>query len=600
MSEKGILSITTSGHGVGATVCLDGKIEVATTLERLTRKKHDIMFPMSKEDLKTMGWKEDPSVYKNALDLDFDFENDFSSIKFESFEKWDTLLSYLFKATGTTLKDFDTVVYSYRLNKQAGSFFKEKNPNVEFIIPEHHIAHAAQAFLPSQFNEAAILVVDGQGVPLTRTNFDQLSGCMAYGKDSNIKVLHEFPVNKSLGELYHSFTKKCGFKTNEECKTMGLASYGRPSFYEKLKKEIFLEQSLINLRELKNLIENGTNTSAIIYSLGRYHQFLNSFPNHVKGEPFNELYQDIAYAGQKVLEDVLIHLANWLYAKTKSKNLCIAGGVGLNCVANYQILSKTPFENIFIYPCTGDTGLPVGQALYAHNVLHKKPRNYIANHDYLGRAYTRQEIEKAINEYRSNDLINISEFPNLPDLYKTLAEYIAKGHITSWWQGKSEYGPRALGNRSILADPRRKDMKDILNERVKFREGFRPFTPSVLKEKSSDYFTLDIESPYMLLAPYVKPGKGEVVPSITHIDNTARVQTVDRNVNERYYDLIKTFEKITGVPMLLNTSFNVAGEPIVETPIDAIKCFLSTDIDVLGLDTFILTKKNKNLDLERV
>jgi carbamoyltransferase len=289
----------------------------------------------------------------------------------------------------------------------------------------------------------------------------------------------------------------------------------------------------------------------------------------------------------------MIYLANWLQKKTGSKNLCISGGVGLNCVANYQVLANSGYENIFIYPNAGDNGLAVGQALYVHNVLRGNSRTYISDHDYLGKAYSSEDVKQAIDRYRNNDQIRIDQYENMQELYDAMASYIESGYITSWWQGRSEFGPRALGNRSILADPRNKGMKDILNYRVKFREGFRPFTPSVLKERAREFFTLDVESPFMLLAPYVQPGKAEIVPAITHVDNTARVQTVARDVNERYYDLIKAFEKKTGVPVLLNTSFNVAGEPIVETPEDAIKCFLSTDLDVLGIDNFVISKIHK-------
>jgi len=313
-------------------------------------------------------------------------------------------------------------------------------------------------------------------------------------------------------------------------------------------------------------------------------------PERKKGEEFSKASKDIAFAAQKITEDVMIFLANWLYDKTGSKNLCIAGGVGLNCVANYKVLEKTPFENIFVHPNPGDNGLAVGQALYVHNVLRDNERTYVATHDSLGKEYSQDEITVAVDKFRGRDDISITRHEELPELYEAMAERLANGEITSWWQGRSEYGPRALGNRSILADPRGENMKDILNSRVKFREAFRPFTPSVLAEKAHEYFTLDIDSPFMLLAPYVKPGKGELIPAITHEDNTARVQTVTQDVNERYYGLIKAFENKTGIPVLLDTSFNVAGEPIVETPEDAIRCFLSTDIDTLCLDKFVISK----------
>lgn len=588
--KKCILSITTSGHGVGCALCIDGKIVGATTLERITRKKYDILIPITKNDLETFGWHGNPNMYQESLDLPFDLGADYSSLDFNGIECFQRLIDYVLSIGGVDIGDVDTVTYSYRYNENVKKYFTEKNKRIEFIVPEHHFSHACQAFLPSPFDEAAIMVVDGQGVPLARKGYDQLSGCLAYGKGNEIDLLWEFPVRQSLGGLYSYITKICGFKTNEECKTMGLASYGSMEYFDILKKEIKYDSYEMDIRNILKSIKNGAISQKQVYSFGRLYSILRKYKPRAKDEPYTDIYKSIAQAGQKIVEEVMIYLANWLFEKTGSKNLCVAGGVGLNCVANYKVLSKTKFENIFIYPNAGDNGLPVGQALYAYTILDRNPRKYISTHDYLGKSYLAEDVRKTVDKYRDKDGIRIVEFQDMQDLYNLMAQHIEGGHITSWWQGRSEFGPRALGNRSILADPRNKDMKDILNSRVKFREGFRPFTPSVLKEYSNEYFMLDIESPYMLLAPHVKPGKAEIVPAITHVDNTARVQTVDREINERYYDLIEAFQRLTGVPLLLNTSFNVAGEPIVETPEDAIKCFLSTDIDVLGMDHFFLSK----------
>ncbi len=593
MNKRSILSITTSGHGVGGALCIDGKIVVANTLERLSRVKHDIMLPISKIDLSTFGWNGAPGTYVGNIDLPFDLKNDYSEVDFNNVEKFHLLINYLLGAGGIELKDVDCIAYSYRHNKNAKRFFKEKIPGVEFVIPEHHFAHACQAYLPSPFEDAAIMVVDGQGVPLARTGGDQLSGCLAYGKENSIEVLWDLPVIYSLGGMYSQFTKLCGFKTNEECKTMGLASYGNPEYCDIFKKELRFNKKEFHFRDLKALAKRGFSPKEYLYSLGNYRSILKRFKQRNSKEEITDTYQNLAHAGQKYIEDVMIHLANWLHEKTGSKNLCIAGGVGLNCVANYKVLEKSKFENIFIHPNAGDNGLAVGQALYVYNILKRNPREYVAKHDYLGKPYTEEEVRMEVDKYRDKEEMKIVKFNDRDLLYDSMAAHIEEGKIASWWQGRSEFGPRALGNRSILADPRRNEMKDILNSRVKFRESFRPFTPSVLAEKASEYFTLDIESPFMLLAPYVKPGKAEIVPAITHVDNTARVQTVSKAVNERYYNLIKTFEKRTGTPILLNTSFNVAGEPIVETPEDAIRCFLSTDIDVLGIDSFLITKTRK-------
>jgi carbamoyltransferase len=496
---------------------------------------------------------------------------------------------------GFDLSVVDVVVYSYRYNENARKFFEEKNPNIEFIVPDHHFSHACQAFLSSPFEEAAIMVIDGQGVPLDRTGGDQLAGCLAYGKGASIEVLHEVPVTQSLGGIYGAFTKAVGFETNQEGKTMGLAPYGTSKYYDQLKSQLKFNSLDLHFRSIWTFLISGFNSINVLYKLPRYGSFLRGFKRRGKKDEITDVERDLSFAAQKITEDVMIHLANWLHEKTGSKNLCIAGGVGLNCVANYQVLIKSKFDNIFTHPNPGDNGLAVGQALYVYNVLKRQPRKYVATTDSLGKLYSEDAVKKALNPYLTDPSIEIQEFSDLDDMYDLMASAIESGQITSWFQGRSEFGPRALGNRSIIADPRRTDMKDILNSRVKFRESFRPFTPSVLAERCTEFFELDVESPFMLLAAYVKPGKAELVPAITHVDNTARVQTVTKDVNERYYDLIKAFDKRTGIPMVLETSFNVAGEPIVESPEDAVRCFLSTDIDVLCIDRFFVKKIKKTV-----
>lgn len=596
--NRSILGLTMSGHGLAGSLMIDGKIVAATTLERLTRKKYDMLLPITRTDLRTFGWNNSPEYYKKEITLPFDIENDYENVDFNELESFHTLLNYLLKAGNIEMKDIECVTYGYRYNKNVQKFFAERIPKAEFIVPEHHFAHACQAYLPSPFEDAAILVLDGQGVPLERYGGDQLSGCLAYGQGKDIKVLLDLPVRNSIGGMYDAFTHRCGFGTNEEGKLMGLAAYGNDSLYNEIKNEIKYDVSKYtsdDIRNISRLIMRGARPQHFLYDLGNYRKVINRFPKHKKGEPFTDVQRDLAFAGQKITEDVMIYLANWLYENTGSKNLVIAGGVGLNCVANWKILENTKFKNIFVHPNAGDNGLCVGQNLYAHTMVDGNERDYVADHDYLGRAYSQNEIKTAIDKYRSNPDLEVISFDNMQGLYDKMAEHIDMGHITSWWQGRSEFGPRALGNRSILADPRGKDTKDILNSRVKFRESFRPFTPSVLAEKAGEYFNLKVPSPYMLLAPQVMPGKGEIVPAITHADNTARVQTVTRDTNERYYDLIKAFEKRTGIPMVLDTSFNVAGEPIVETPEDGIRCFMSTDIDVLGIDNVLIKKKSKKL-----
>jgi carbamoyltransferase len=593
MTRNCILSFTLSGHGLGGALCVNGKIVVASSLERLTREKNDILLPISKLDLVDFGWKSDPSIYQRDIDLPFDLSERGVNVDFAQLPKFQKFLKYLLDAGGVEIKDVDCVVYSYRYIDAARKFFASVNPKIEFIVPEHHHSHACQAFLPSPYEEAAIMVVDGQGVPLERTGGDQLSGCLAYGHGKEIDTLWELPVRHSLGGIYGAFTKQIGFKTNEEGKTMGLAPYGDDEYYNILKSELKFESKEFDIRKLVSLAKRGFRPEEVLYQLPNYSAFLKKFTRRVKGEPLTDVHRNLAYAVQKITEDVMVHLANWLHEKTGSKNLCIAGGVGLNCVANYQVLIRSNFDNIFIHPNPGDNGLVIGQALHAYCEVEGNQRNYVATHDYLGAEYSEEHYRRAVETVSSREGITVQEFSDMGPLYDSMAGAIAEGKITSWCQGRSEFGPRALGNRSILADPRRHDMKDILNSRVKFRESFRPFTPSVMAERSSEFFELDVESPFMLLAAYVKKGKAELVPAITHEDNTARVQTVTPDVNERYYGLISAFEKRTGIPMVLDTSFNIADEPIVETPEDAIRCFLSTDIDVLGVGRYFISK-NKN------
>lgn len=594
MTRNCILSFCLSGHGFSGAVCLDGSIVAATSLERLTRVKNDILFPISKTDLDTFGWKQDAAVYKRNLDLPIDFEGDYSAVDFEKAEGFQRLLAYLLEAAGVSFEDVDCVAYSYRHVESARKYFLQRNPRIEFVVPEHHHSHACQAFLPSPFEEAAIMIVDGQGVPMERTGGDQLAGCLAYGQGTSIATLWEIPARQSLGGMYSAFTRRIGFDTNEEGKTMGLAPYGKDTYYRQLRPELAFDTFQVDPRALIEGRLRGALPKKVLYRLPAYGAFLKQFPRREKGEPIGDIHRDLAYAVQKLTEDVMIHLAQWLREKTGSKNLCIAGGVGLNCVANYQVLARAGFENIFVHPNAGDNGLAVGQALHVYSQLKGNSRRYVATTDSLGRTYSGADVQAAIAKVLAgNPQIEVTEYSDLGEMYDRMAAAIAAGNITSWFQGRSEFGPRALGNRSILADPRNPDMKDILNSRVKFRESFRPFTPSVLAEKSAEYFEMDVESPFMLLAPYVRPEKRKVIPAVTHEDNTARVQTVTRDVNERYYDLISAFGRLTGIPMVLDTSFNVAGEPIVETPEDAIRCFLSTDIDILCIDNVILKKNSK-------
>lgn len=591
-NRSNILSLCLSGHGFSGALFVEGNLKVATTLERITRVKNDILLPITSQDLKDFGWKSNPNIYKNSIDLPFDLKINPENIDFEKNKKFQSLLNYILDESRVKIEDLNCIVYNYRFVKQAKKFFKKFSPYAEFLSPEHHLSHACQAFFTSGFEEAAIMIVDGQGVPMDRTFGDQLSGCIGFGKNNDIKILEEIPVASSLGSMYSSFTSRIGFKTNEEGKTMGLAPYGTDSIYKHIKKELKFDVNKYNFKNLKKIISDKFKPNKFSYILPNYSKLLKLYPQRSTKDPIEQIHMDLAYAVQKLTEDVMIHLANKIYSKTRSNYLCIAGGVGLNCVANYQVLKNTPFKEIYIHPNPGDNGLVIGQALWAYNLDLKKTRKYVAKDDYLGKKYLNKDFQLAFKYLKKFSNVKYEKCNNFDDLYSKVAHDISNGKIVSWFQGRSEFGPRALGNRSILADPRRKDMKDILNSRVKFRESFRPFTPSVLEEYCEEYFDLKFPSPFMLHAAYVKKNKRKKIPAITHVDNTARIQTVSKKSNKHYYNLIQKFNSLTGIPMVLDTSFNIAGEPIVETPLDAVKCFLSTDIDVLGIDNFYIQKIN--------
>ena len=570
MNTSNILSFVLSGHGFSGAVCVNGQIVVATTLERLTRKKYDILLPLSQHDLDTLGWTADPKVYQDAMDVPFDLSA--HAIDLSLCEPFHTMLDYLLTAASLTMPDVETVVWSYRHTDAAQRYFARYYPHVQFIgNPEHHATHAAQAFLPSPFDDAAILVVDGQGIPLARVGGDQLAGCLAYGsRSASITMLEDIPVRHSLGGMYAAFTTKCGFKTNEDGKTMGLAAYGTPTYYQPVTFDAYE-----SLRATLSGLRHGRWPTRLHYQLPRYWELLEKCVRRKSTDPMTSEYQDLAYAAQHMVEEVMIHLGKYLREYTGSKNLCIAGGVGLNCVANAKVLKACGFEHIYIPSSPGDNGLVVGQALALAGKL-----TTITDRDDWGQSYSKPRVEQAMAT---------TNLPVQSLNVTTVAQAIANGKVVGWYQGRSEFGPRALGHRSILADPRKAYMKDYLNASVKFREAFRPYTPSCLAEHAHAYFDLSVPSPFMLLAPEVHLWKRREIPAVTHVDGTARVQTVTP-ANGRYYDLITAFHNLTGVPMVLNTSFNVAGEPMVETPEDAVRCFQSTALDILVMDEWMVTK----------
>lgn len=478
----------------------------------------------------------------------------------------------------------------------------------KFYNIEHHHCHLASSFFVSPFQKTAILSVDGFG--------DFVSTMMAEGKGNQIRILDSLKFPHSLGLFYLALTQYLGFlKYGDEYKVMALAAYGKPVYLEdfrkilKLKKNGEFELDLIYFRHHQKGLNMTWNNTQPVIEAAYSKKFVEKFgPARKPDEIITEHHQNLAASLQAALEEAYFHILNNLYQRIKEKNLCLAGGVALNSVANGKIFDYTPFKEIYIQPAANDAGTALGAAYYIYHQILNNPRQFIMSHTHWGPQYSNEQIEGILKEFKLNPLRSkmpkasangqarwISKGVNYQylkeaQLIEKTAEFIANGKIVGWFQGRMEWGPRALGNRSILADPRKPEMKDILNARIKKREGFRPFAPSILIESVSDFFEEKYPEPFMLKVYPVKKEKQEIIPAVCHIDGTARLQTVSKEENPLYWKLIKEFEKKTGVPVLLNTSFNEQ-EPIVCSPKEAIECFLRTKMDVLVLGNYLITKE---------
>jgi len=442
------------------------------------------------------------------------------------------------------------------------------------LFAEHHESHAASAFFPSPFERAAVLTMDGVG--------EWATSSVGVGEGNDVRVLRELRFPHSLGLLYSAFTYFLGFKVNSaEYKVMGLAPYGEPKYVQAI---------LDHLIEVRDDGSFKINMDYFSYDHGLTMTdgaFSRLFRMRVReGESqLEQSHKDLAASIQKVLEMVVLNMANTLHRTTGLNKLCMAGGVALNCVANGRIQRETPFKEIFIQPAAGDAGGAVGVASFIYHSILGHERTWTWPHAYLGPEYSTAEVRTFLDQQG----VKYAELER-EELLATTARLIAEQNVVGWFQGRMEFGPRALGSRSILADARNPKNKDTVNLKIKFRESFRPFAPSVLAERAPEYFELDCDSPYMLLVAQVRPEK-RVIPSVTHVDGSARIQTVRREENPLYYDLIAEFDRQCGVPVIINTSFNVRGEPIVCTPEDAYRCFMRTHMDHLVIDRFVLDKK---------
>jgi carbamoyltransferase len=451
---------------------------------------------------------------------------------------------------------------------------------VHFV--EHHRAHLASAFFASPFDQAAVVSIDGFG------DFSSVMWGIGRGNHIDVRGCVRFP--HSLGQFYTAFTQLLGFsKYGDEYKMMGLSAYGEPRFASQVRDVVRVEGDQVRLNlgyfvhhtaGVEMTWDGGEPVLGPIYSQKMVDVF---GPARVPRSEMYSRHADLAASVQTVLEECYFALLNEVYARTKLKKVCLAGGVALNCVANGMIFDRTPFEDVYIQPAAHDAGTSIGAALHVWHEVLNQPRGFVMRHVYYGPEYSDAEIER--------ELVGGLHYERLDEsqLIDCTAREIATGKIVGWFQGRMEFGPRALGARSILADPRRKDMKDILNARIKFREHFRPFCPSVLAEAAGEYFERDYPSPFMVQAYKIKPEQRDRIPAVTHQDGTGRLQTVERDVNPRYWKLLNRFAELSGVPILVNTSFN-ENEPIVNTPAEALDCFLRTNMDGLAIGSFLALK----------
>jgi carbamoyltransferase len=449
---------------------------------------------------------------------------------------------------------------------------------------EHHRSHLASAFFASPFEEAALLSIDGSG--------DFSTTMIATGKGNKIKVLDSVDFPHSVGLFYTAFTQLLGFPHyGDEYKVMGLAPYGKPEYVDRLKDVlIFRPDGLfeLNLRYFRSarsgIISYGDDHIPEVAPLFSEYMTGKFGPVRLKEEPLNQYHKDIAASVQRITEELIFHILKDLQKKTGLENVCIAGGVAQNSVANGKLTRNTPFKNVYIPSAGHDAGISMGAAMYLYNQILDQPRGAAIRTAYTGSRFSNDEIEKLLG---SRNIV-YKKYPD-EELYEIVADRLIDAGVVGWFNGRAEFGPRALGARSILADPRRSDAKDLLNSKIKRRESFRPFAPSILKEYVGEYFEVTDEVPFMEKVFPIRPEKQALIPAVTHVDGTGRLQSVDKGVTPRYYQLIEAFRKKTGVPILLNTSFN-ENEPIVNSPEQALECFLRTNMDMLVLENCIVTR----------
>jgi carbamoyltransferase len=600
-----ILGISAFYHDSAACLILNGEIIAAAQEERFTRIKHDSNFPSDaiKYCVKEAGI--DPSEIENVVFYEKPF------VKFERL--LETYLAFAprgFKSFALAMPLWikDKLFQKYKIMKHLSQTLGD---NIQWkgklMFSEHHMSHAASAFFPSPFKKAAILILDGVGEWSTTS--------VAIGNKNNLKVIKEIHFPHSLGLLYSAFTYYAGFKVNSgEYKMMGLAPYGKPKYVDLIKEKLIIIKNDGSYQLDMTYFDYCTDTKM---TSKKFNNLFGAEPR----KPESKLTQkemDLAASIQKITEEILIKLSKNIVKETGEQNLCLAGGVALNCVANGVLLKEKIFKNIWIQPAAGDAGGALGSALAVWHMKYNKKnfknsKNDLMKGTYLGPSFSNNEIENFLNNYG----VVYHKF-NIKKLLDVVTKLICEKKAIGWMQGRMEFGPRALGNRSIIADPRSPFMQKQLNMKIKFRESFRPFAPSILVNHVKEWFDLDIDSPYMLFVSNVKKNKQisiqsnqkrlfgieslnisrSIIPAVTHIDYSARVQTINSDNNPLFYALVDNFYNKTGCPILINTSFNVRGEPIVCSPEDAVKCFMSTELDNLVIGNFLLYKEEQPKSLK--
>ncbi len=570
-----VLGISCFYHDSGAALVRDGQLVAAAEEERFNRQKHYNGFPsravqycldeagVTIDQVNYIGFYEKPLV------------------------KFSRILEVILADWPRTYMSWIRSMPVWLGNKlHIGRVIqKELGTDQDILYCQHHLSHAASAFLVSPFQEAAIITADGVG--------EWSTTAWGVGRGTAIHLEKEIRFPHSVGLLFSAITAYLGFRVNDaEWKVMGLAPYGTPRYLDKFREVVELKDDGSFRLNMKYF----AHTYSTRRMFNRRWEELFGRPQRPREAELDEFHSDIAASGQKMVEEIMVTMARHVHRTTGLDNVCIAGGVGLNCVANWRILQESGFKDIFIQPAAGDSGGALGTAFYIYNSVLGHPRTYVMRDACCGPAFTDAQIIKTL---QANEAV-FEVCDREEDLLNRTARWIADGKVVAWYQGRMEFGPRALGARSLLADARNPKMKDIINAKVKFREAFRPFAPAVLKEHAHEYFDMPagMDAPFMLLVPSVRPEKRAVIPAVTHQDGTGRVQTVTEQDNGRYYRVIKTFAALTGVPVVINTSFNVRGEPIVCTPQDAYNTFVKTGIDILVMGNCVVTEKPSAVDFD--